>query len=105
MGDATKISQIIINLLSNAIKFTDEGKSVDVRIEKIAQVEDLVTLRFSVKDTGIGIAPEQKDKIFDEFSQADASTSRRFGGTGLGLTISSKFVSLMGGKLEVESEV
>jgi len=105
MGDATKISQIIINLLSNAIKFTDEGGSVDVRIEKIAEVDDLVTLKFSVKDTGIGISPEQKDKIFDEFSQADASTSRRFGGTGLGLTISSKFVSLMGGKLEVESEV
>jgi len=104
LGDATKISQIIINLLSNAIKFTDEGGSVDVRIEKIGQIEDLVTLRFSVKDTGIGISPEQKSKIFDEFSQADASTSRRFGGTGLGLTISSKFVSLMGGKLEVESQ-
>ncbi|HHC11407.1 MAG TPA: hypothetical protein ENK79_02090, partial [Campylobacterales bacterium] len=104
MGDATKISQIIINLLSNAIKFTDEGGSVDVRIEKVSQIDDLVTLKFSIKDSGIGISNEQQSKIFDEFSQADASTSRRFGGTGLGLTISSKFVSLMGGKLEVKSE-
>jgi len=104
MGDATKISQIIINLLSNAIKFTDEGGSVDVRIEKISQIDDLVTLKFSVKDSGIGVSVEQQSKIFDEFSQADASTSRKFGGTGLGLTISSKFVSLMGGRLEIESE-
>jgi len=104
MGDSTKISQIIINLLSNAIKFTDEKGSVDVRIEKLSEIDDLVTLKFSVKDSGIGISEEQKSKIFDEFSQADASTSRKFGGTGLGLTISSKFVSLMGGKLEVESK-
>ncbi len=104
IGDSTKISQIIINLLSNAIKFTDEGGTVDVRIEKLSQIEDLVTLKFSVKDSGIGISSEQQDKIFDEFSQADVSTSRKFGGTGLGLTISSKFVSLMGGKLEVESK-
>ncbi|NOZ90789.1 MAG: response regulator [Epsilonproteobacteria bacterium] len=104
MGDATKISQIIINLLSNAIKFTDEKGSVDVRIEKTLEAEKDITLKFSVKDSGIGISDEQKNKIFDEFSQADASTSRRFGGTGLGLTISSKFVSLMGGKLEVESK-
>jgi signal transduction histidine kinase/CheY-like chemotaxis protein len=104
MGDATKISQIIINLLSNAIKFTDEGGGVDVRMEKVSQIDDLVTLKFSVKDTGIGIPIEQQNKIFDEFSQADASTSRKFGGTGLGLTISSKFVSLMGGRLEVQSQ-
>ncbi|MCK4441733.1 MAG: hybrid sensor histidine kinase/response regulator, partial [Sulfurovaceae bacterium] len=104
MGDATKISQIIINLLSNAIKFTEEGGSVDVRIEAVSQIDDLVTLKFSVKDSGIGISTEQQQKIFDEFSQADASTSRKFGGTGLGLTISSKFVSLMGGRLDVESE-
>jgi CheY-like chemotaxis protein len=104
IGDSTKISQIIINLLSNAIKFTDEGGTVDVRIEKLSQIEDLVTLKFSVKDSGIGISSEQQDKIFDEFSQADVSTSRKFGGTGLALTISSKFGALMGGKLEVESK-
>ncbi len=103
-GDPTKISQIIINLLSNAIKFTDEGGKVEVRIVKLDESKDRVKVKFMVIDTGIGISEEQKSKIFDEFSQADASTSRKFGGTGLGLTISSKFVSLMGGKLEVESQ-
>ena len=103
-GDPTKISQIIINLLSNAIKFTDVGGEVEVRIEKLSEIEDLVTLKFMVIDNGIGISEEQKSKIFDEFSQADASTSRQFGGTGLGLAISRKFVSLMGGNLEVESQ-
>ncbi len=103
MGDATKISQIVINLLSNAVKFTDEYGTVSVNIEKISEIGDLVTIKFSITDSGIGITDEQQSKIFDAFSQADASTSRKFGGTGLGLTISSKFVSLMGGKLEVES--
>ncbi len=103
-GDPTKISQIIINLLSNAIKFTDEGGKVEVRIEKVSESEENVRVKFRVIDTGIGISEKQKGKIFDEFSQADASTSRKFGGTGLGLTISSKFVSLMGSKLEVESQ-
>jgi len=103
-GDPTKISQIIINLLSNAIKFTDVGGEVEVRIEKLSEIEDFVTLKFMVIDNGIGISEEQKSKIFDEFSQADASTSRQFGGTGLGLAISRKFVSLMGGNLEVESQ-
>jgi len=102
-GDSTKISQVIINLLSNAIKFTEEGGRVSVRIDKVSESDDSVSLKFSVKDSGIGISDVQKAKIFDAFSQADASTSRRFGGTGLGLTISSKFVSLMGGQLEVES--
>ena len=103
IGDATKISQVIINLLSNAIKFTDEYGTVSVNIEKVSEIADFVTIKFSISDSGIGITEEQQSKIFDAFSQADASTSRKFGGTGLGLTISSKFVSLMGGKLEVES--
>ncbi len=104
IGDATKISQILINLLSNAVKFTDKHGTISVNIEKISEIGDLVTIKFSITDSGIGITDEQKSKIFDAFSQADASTSRKFGGTGLGLTISSKFVSLMGGKLEVESK-
>jgi len=105
IGDGTKISQIIINLLSNAVKFTDEHGQIDITIEKISQADGFVGLKFSVKDSGIGMTKEQQGKIFDAFSQADASTSRKFGGTGLGLTISSKFVSLMGGELEVESRV
>ncbi len=104
IGDSTKISQVIINLLSNAIKFTGKGGNISTKIEKISQTDDIVTIKFSVKDSGIGISAKQQNKIFDAFSQADASTSRRFGGTGLGLSISSKFVSLMGGKLDVESQ-
>jgi signal transduction histidine kinase/CheY-like chemotaxis protein len=103
VGDATKISQVIINLLSNAVKFTDEYGKIDIRIEKISQSSDKVKLRFAVKDSGIGMTEEQQKTVFDAFSQADASTSRIFGGTGLGLTISSKFVALMGGELAVES--
>ena len=104
MGDATKISQVIINLLSNAVKFTDEGGSVDIIIEQISERNNTVRLKFSIKDSGIGMTLEQQEKVFDAFSQADASTSRKFGGTGLGLTISKKFVSLMGGELELESK-
>jgi len=105
MGDSTKISQVIINLLSNAIKFTNEGGEVNIRIKKLFELEESVQIKFEVEDSGIGISEAYKNKIFDAFSQADASTSRKFGGTGLGLAISSKFVELMGGKLEVESEL
>ena len=104
MGDATKISQVIINLLSNAVKFTDEGGRIDITIQQLSVAEDVVTLKFSIKDSGIGMSPKQQEKVFDEFSQADVSTSRKFGGTGLGLTISKQFVSLMGGDLELESK-
>ena len=103
MGDSTKISQVIVNLLSNAIKFTDRDGEISVSIEKHSETEDDVAVSFSVKDSGIGISQEQQSKIFDAFSQADASTSRKFGGTGLGLTISSKFVELMGGRLDIKS--
>jgi signal transduction histidine kinase/CheY-like chemotaxis protein len=104
IGDPTKISQIIINLLSNAIKFTDSGGYIDILIEKVKQDNKNISIKFSVRDSGIGITQEQQNKIFEAFSQADSSTSRKFGGTGLGLAISSNFVSLMGGKLDISSE-
>ncbi|WP_415407551.1 ATP-binding protein [Sulfurovum sp. CS9] len=104
MGDPTKISQILVNLISNAIKFTSITGNVDVSIEKLAETDQDITLKFAVKDSGIGISEEQKATIFDAFSQADVSTSRKFGGTGLGLAISEKLVSFMGGKLDIESE-
>ncbi|BAF72789.1 ATP-binding protein [Sulfurovum sp. NBC37-1] len=104
IGDPTKISQIIVNLISNAIKFTSTHGSIDVRIEKMNETEENVTMKFSVRDTGIGITEEQKDKIFDPFSQADVSTSRKYGGTGLGLAISVKLTAFMGGELDIESE-
>ncbi len=104
IGDPTRISQVLVNLISNAIKFTGTYGEVSVFCEKIHESTDNVTIKFSVKDTGIGIAPEQQKRIFEAFEQADSSTTRKFGGTGLGLSISSKLVSLMGGKLEIESE-
>jgi len=103
-GDPTKISQILVNLVSNAIKFTGLQGSIDVRIDKLSEDDKSVELKFSVRDTGIGITEEQKRKIFDAFSQADVSTSRKFGGTGLGLSISSKLVQFMGGELDIEGE-
>ena len=104
MGDVTKISQVIINLLSNSVKFTDEGGRVDIEIKQVLEQNNKVTLKFSITDSGIGMSPEEQEKVFDSFSQADASTSRKFGGTGLGLTISKKFVALMGGDLELTSK-
>ena len=105
IGDPTKISQVILNLLSNAIKFTDEDGQVNVLIEKVNESSQTIGIKFSVKDSGIGIPEDKVHKVFDAFSQADVSTNRKFGGTGLGLTISSKFVELMGGKLAVESKI
>jgi len=104
MGDPTKISQILVNLISNAIKFTPSNGTIDVSAQKISEVDEEVTIKFSVADSGIGITEEQKKNIFDAFSQADISTSRKFGGTGLGLAISGKLTSLMGGVLDIESE-
>jgi CheY-like chemotaxis protein/two-component sensor histidine kinase len=105
VGDPTKISQVIVNLVSNAIKFTSSNGEVDVIIEKRAETDQDATIYFAVRDTGIGISPEQKEKIFEAFSQADAGTSRKYGGTGLGLAISSKLVERMGGHLDIESEL
>jgi signal transduction histidine kinase/CheY-like chemotaxis protein len=104
LGDSMRLQQVIINLVSNAVKFTEEG-SVCLRVERIGQAGEEERLRVSVRDTGIGIAPEKLQGIFDPFTQVESSTTRRFGGTGLGLTISQRLVSLMGGSLSVESEV
>jgi len=104
IGDPTKISQVLLNLLSNAIKFTPDDGQINISIEKVSETSQDIDIQFSVKDSGIGIEEEKKAKIFDAFSQADASTNRKFGGTGLGLTISSKFVELMNGKLKIRSQ-
>ncbi|MBL6765691.1 MAG: response regulator [Verrucomicrobiae bacterium] len=103
MGDPGRLRQIIVNLVGNAIKFTPSGEVlVDVRLKK--RVEDEVTLHIQVIDTGIGIPADKCDAIFEEFNQADASTTRQFGGTGLGLAISARLVGLMDGQIWVESE-
>jgi len=102
-GDPVRLQQVLINLLGNAIKFTDTG-SVELRIGVESLSEQDTHLHFSVKDTGIGIPKEKQDVIFQAFSQADQSMTRRYGGTGLGLTISSRLVELMGGAIWLESE-
>jgi PAS domain S-box-containing protein len=103
VGDPHRLSQILLNLLSNAIKFTLKGE-VTVRVECESEDANGVSMRFEVRDTGIGIPEEKQGAIFEAFVQADTSTTRRFGGTGLGLSISSGIVALMGGRIEVESE-
>jgi len=104
-GDPTKIKEVVINLLSNAVKFTGNAGSIFVDIRRMpSNNEGITRIRFQVKDSGIGVTSEQKAKIFEAFSQADTSTARKYGGTGLGLTISSNFIELMGGKLDLESE-
>lgn len=105
MGDPTKLSQVILNLLSNAIKFTDRDGMVNVAIEKVSETKEAIDVEFSVKDSGKGIEEDKIETIFEAFSQASVSTNREFGGTGLGLTISSQFVELMGGKLEIKSKI
>jgi signal transduction histidine kinase/CheY-like chemotaxis protein len=102
-GDSNRLRQVVYNLVGNAIKFTKEGEVVlGVRALEITGEERL--LQFTVTDTGIGIPPEKQESIFEAFNQADTSTTRRYGGTGLGLTISARFVGMMGGKIWVESE-
>jgi PAS domain S-box-containing protein len=103
-GDPGRLRQILINLVGNAIKFTENGEVV-LRAEPISETETDTTVRFSVQDTGIGIPPERLSSVFDRFTQADGSTTRRYGGTGLGLTISKQLVEAMGSNLTVESEV
>ncbi len=105
-GDPTKIKEIIINLLSNAVKFTSNAGSININIRKIPSDKvGQTTIKFEIQDTGIGVTSEQKSKIFDAFSQADTSITRKYGGTGLGLTISSNFIEIMGGKLDLDSEL
>jgi PAS domain S-box-containing protein len=103
IGDAGRLRQVILNLVGNAIKFTAAGH-IDVDVARDGLVDGEVALRFTVADTGIGIAPEQQWQIFGAFVQADASTSRKFGGTGLGLTISAQLVELMGGRIWLTSD-
>jgi two-component system sensor histidine kinase/response regulator len=102
-GDSNRLRQVVLNLVGNAIKFTDKGE-VALKVEIEAEDGQDRILRFTVSDTGVGIPKDKQESIFDSFSQADTSTTRKYGGTGLGLTISTRLVSLMGGKIWVESE-
>lgn len=104
IGDPGRVRQILINLVGNAIKFTQVGH-VLINIESEGGIDGEVRLRLTIKDTGIGIPEDKIDKIFDKFTQADASTTRRFGGTGLGLAISKQLIELMGGTIEVTSRI
>lgn len=104
IGDPTRLRQVLVNLIGNAVKFTYRGEIL-VRVEKDPSDPTPGALLFSVHDTGIGIPADKRDLIFESFTQADSSTTRNFGGTGLGLTISKKLVELMGGRIWVESQV
>ena len=112
MGDALRLGQVLLNLVGNAIKFTDHGE-VTLRIRKQPGTQPpdanldasaAVDLHFEISDTGVGMTPAQQQKLFAAFSQADVSTTRKYGGTGLGLTISKRLVEQMGGAIGVRSE-
>jgi len=103
VGDPLRLGQILLNLTNNAVKFTEQGEIV-VSTELVSKSKDQATLRFCVRDTGIGMTAEQAAILFQPFTQADTSTTRKYGGTGLGLTISKRLVEMMGGDIRVESE-
>ncbi len=103
VGDPLRIKQILLNYVSNAIKFTEEG-GIALNVELLSQSNDKARIQFSVADTGIGLSFDEQAKIFESYQQADASTTRKYGGTGLGLTICKRIAALMGGTVEVESE-
>ncbi|WP_328987355.1 PAS domain S-box protein [Thiorhodovibrio winogradskyi] len=103
IGDALRLGQILINLGNNAVKFTEPGGEILVRVAVAEEGADTVTLHFSVRDTGIGLTPEQQQRLFQSFTQADSSTTRKYGGSGLGLAISKRLTDLMGGDIWVDS--
>ena len=102
-GDPLRLGQVLTNLVNNAVKFTEQGE-IRLKVELVEQTGEKVQLKFSVRDTGIGMTPEQRAKLFQAFTQADMSTTRKHGGTGLGLTISQRLVEMMGGRIWIESE-
>jgi len=103
VGDPLRLGQVLINLVNNAVKFTEQGEIV-VTVKLEESVSDRVKLKFAVRDSGIGMAPDQTARLFQAFSQADSSTTRKYGGTGLGLSISKRLVEMMGGNIWVESQ-
>ncbi len=105
LGDEGRLRQVLLNLISNAVKFTEAGGKVEVSVAKAGQRDNLQSIRFSVRDTGIGISNENLGAIFEPFTQADGRITRKYGGTGLGLSISRRLVELFGGTLKAESSV
>jgi CheY-like chemotaxis protein/two-component sensor histidine kinase len=103
VGDDQRLSQVITNLLSNAVKFTPENGEIHLEVELVKEVDEVCELRISVQDSGIGITPAQQERLFKAFEQAESGTSREYGGTGLGLTISKRIVELMDGTIRVQS--
>ena len=102
-GDPVRLRQILVNLVGNAIKFTSSG-GITVSVQRESQDSGHMMVRFTVQDSGIGIPPDRQKEIFSAFTQADSSTTRKYGGTGLGLTISRRLTELLGGRIWVESE-
>lgn len=103
-GDPTRVRQILINLLGNAVKFTEKG-FISLSVKTHKKISDDISIQFDIEDTGIGIPLEKQGSLFDEFSQVDASTTRNFGGTGLGLAITKKLLDLLGGRIELQSQL
>jgi CheY-like chemotaxis protein len=103
VGDPGRLRQVLTNLLGNAIKFTESGK-VALKAEIIGQTQDEIQLKFTVRDSGIGIPPDEQGRLFDTFTQVDESNTRKYGGTGLGLAISKQLVELLGGEIGFQSE-
>ena len=104
IGDSTKLRQVLINILGNAVKFTPEGGKVELAAKKIGRFDGRSTLKFVIKDTGIGMSKEYLPKIFDTFSQEDSGATNKYGSSGLGMAITKNIVEMMNGKIEVESE-